>query len=269
VSREATTEQEFLDKHRFSCLTGPLRSGKTWQLRKHHDHAALSLFLDLEHFPLSPELFSITLLAELRNVAPIKDKANIGFIENELEKIKPDQKAILERAFALLDIVAKEQGKELQLHLDNVERLFDLENFRGIRVMPYLSALKQTKVAGTSNYPSFCREKLKGFSFETLAHRTAGREKLAAYSEEGLVCRLHLERSLGRARGQTLLAALLPIISGQAATLTELSRKMFRSAPVTKSLLQRLMDVDLIERRDRKFYIKDPLMDRYFKEVER
>ncbi|MFH1850322.1 MAG: hypothetical protein ABH879_09175 [archaeon] len=70
--------------------------------------------------------------------------------------------------------------------------------------------------------------------------------------------------SLSHARGQGLLKSILNVLSRfEGLTLTEISRKVFRSAPVTKSLLERLMSVDLVVRIDGKFRFADPILARW------
>lgn len=77
-------------------------------------------------------------------------------------------------------------------------------------------------------------------------------------------CEKILDESLARARGQTLLRSLLIALSKQKGIrLSDLARKIYRSAPVTKSLVERLVDVDLVVKADSKYRISDPVL-RYF-----
>ena len=75
----------------------------------------------------------------------------------------------------------------------------------------------------------------------------------------------HLEKSLdnalNRARGQALLKTILNVLScSEPLTLSEIARKIYRSAPVTKSLLERLIKVDLVVKKDSKFMFSDPAL---------
>ena len=49
--------------------------------------------------------------------------------------------------------------------------------------------------------------------------------------------------------------------------LSELSRKIYRQAPVTKSLLTRLMDVKLVSVADGKYDIEDKILKRWLVNV--
>lgn len=85
--------------------------------------------------------------------------------------------------------------------------------------------------------------------------------------KNGLVynyCNDVLNYSMNRARGQTLLKAILKVLAGsKGLRLTELSRKIYRSAPVTKSMLERLIAVDLVAKKDNKFVISDDVLGRW------
>ncbi len=67
--------------------------------------------------------------------------------------------------------------------------------------------------------------------------------------------------SLSRARGKTLLNVILNVLSHhEKLRLTDIAKKIFRSAPVTKSLLSRLIEVDLISKSDNFYSIPDPVL---------
>ncbi|MEK6808154.1 MAG: hypothetical protein AABY14_00540 [Nanoarchaeota archaeon] len=77
-------------------------------------------------------------------------------------------------------------------------------------------------------------------------------------------CESTLQLSLARARGKTLLNVILNVLSHyDKLRLTEIARKIFRSAGVTKSLLTRLIEVDIISKSDNLYSIPDPVL-RYF-----
>ena len=63
-----------------------------------------------------------------------------------------------------------------------------------------------------------------------------------------------------RARGQTLLKTILKVVANEELRLSEIAKKIYRSAPVTKSILERLMEVDVIYKKDNKFYFSDNVL---------
>lgn len=74
-------------------------------------------------------------------------------------------------------------------------------------------------------------------------------------------CSRLLSDSLNRARGETLLRAILRTVSqNRPMRLTEIARMIYRSGPVTKSLLERLIEVDLIRKTDSTFDFSNPVL---------
>ena len=57
----------------------------------------------------------------------------IKTIENELLKIKPDQKLLVQAAFNFVQTLAKDKNKQFLVVLDNFENIFDLNNFLQIK----------------------------------------------------------------------------------------------------------------------------------------
>ena len=86
-------------------------------------------------------------------------------------------------------------------------------------------------------------------------------------SKQGIVynaLKLSLQESLARARGQTLLFAVLKVLAKQGGLrLTDIAAKIYRSGPVTKSIVDRLVDVNLIVKNGKLFSFNDVLM-KYF-----
>ena len=80
-------------------------------------------------------------------------------------------------------------------------------------------------------------------------------------------CASSLSHYLSRARGQTLPKAILKTISQGEFRLSEIARKIYRSAPVTKSLIDRLVAVDIIEKKGKVFVFCDPLLGLWMKLV--
>jgi len=73
----------------------------------------------------------------------------------------------------------------------------------------------------------------------------------------------YLNESLGRARGKSLLWVILKKLSVKDMKLSEASKAIHRSSAVTKNLLSRLTDVDLIAREGNVYTIKNKLL-KYF-----
>ena len=66
---------------------------------------------------------------------------------------------------------------------------------------------------------------------------------------------------LNRARGESLLKIILKAVSQNTPQrLTEISRLIYRSAPVTKSLLERLIEVDLLVKSGNTFDFANPVL---------
>ena len=79
-------------------------------------------------------------------------------------------------------------------------------------------------------------------------------------------CAITLSDALSRARGQTLLkSVVVAVASRQQSRLTEIAKLIYRSAPVTKSLLERLLSVGLILKQGNMFSIADPVLRLYIK----
>jgi hypothetical protein len=69
---------------------------------------------------------------------------------------------------------------------------------------------------------------------------------------------------ISRTKGQTLLKTIIKILAiGGDLRLSELARKIYHSAPVTKALLERLMAQDVVSKRDSTFSLTDPVF-RFF-----
>ncbi len=80
-------------------------------------------------------------------------------------------------------------------------------------------------------------------------------------------CNDSLNYYYNRARGQTLLKTILKVVANEELRLSEIARRIYRSAPVTKSILERLMDVDIIYKKDNKFYFADNVLRLWLKLV--
>ncbi|MBS3158232.1 hypothetical protein J4206_03005, partial [Candidatus Woesearchaeota archaeon] len=78
-------------------------------------------------------------------------------------------------------------------------------------------------------------------------------------------CNESINYYYNRARGQTLLKTILKIVANENLRLSEIAKKVYRSAPVTKSILERLMDVDIIYKKDNRFYFADNVLRLWLK----
>ncbi|RMF92198.1 MAG: hypothetical protein D6736_03865 [Nitrospinota bacterium] len=76
------------------------------------------------------------------------------------------------------------------------------------------------------------------------------------------LCRYVVEESMAQARGQTLLRLVLQLLAQSPAplTLTELGRRLKRASGVTRNLLNRLIEVDLVVQRNGAFDLRDPVL---------
>ena len=142
------------------ALLGPRKSGKTSIVKDHIKNAkdVVPVYIDLEKISLNPENFSIEfigsiafhflkkplsqykkflLLEQLLKIEnELKSKSAFSLvktIENELLKIKPDQKLLVEVAFKFAEALGKDSNKKFLIVLDNFENLLDLNNFSQIK----------------------------------------------------------------------------------------------------------------------------------------
>lgn len=80
--------------------------------------------------------------------------------------------------------------------------------------------------------------------------------------------RMKVEDALSRARGRGLLNSILLVLaSSEGMRLNEISQKIYRSSPVTKSLISRLMEVDLVIKEGNRFRICDNVVRYYIANV--
>ena len=60
---------------------------------------------------------------------------------------------------------------------------------------------------------------------------------------------------------QVLSKIILKVIASEnELRLSDIARKIYRSAPVTKSLLERLISADIIYKKDNRFFFHDPIL---------
>lgn len=78
-------------------------------------------------------------------------------------------------------------------------------------------------------------------------------------------CKSSIFFYLNYARGETLLWNILRVVSEKDLRLSEIAREIYRSAPVTKAMLERLIAVDLVLKEGRTFHISDEVIKLWLK----
>lgn len=325
------------------ALLGSRKSGKTLIAKEHLKNAkdVVPVYIDLGKISLNPENFSIEFIGnvifhylkkpskEYKNFLSLahllkienelKSKSAFSLIktiENELLKIKPDQKLLVDSAFKFSEALGKESGKKFLIVLDNFENLLDLNNFTQIKDILSIINFDSANVSyiATSSAIKESLALLKKFecyeiknldkneAFELIEgiigkNEKASEEIFALSSGHPLTtilvskkynevkdakkafliellqknnliynyCNDSLNYYYSRARGQTLLKVILKVIAKEELRLSEVAKRIYRSAPVTKSILQRLMDVDIIYKKDNKFYFSDNVLRLWIK----
>jgi len=302
---------------------------------------AVPIYIDLEKISLNPENFSVEFVGNiifhflkkpsseykkyliLENLVKIENELKsrnsfslIKTIENELLKIKPDQRALVDNAFRFGETLAKENNKKFLVVLDNFENLFDLNNFLQIKDILSLinldaenvsyivtsSAIKQS-LSSLKKFECYEIKNLERKESIELSESVIGKNDKAneeifklsgghplinilisnKYNElkdvkkAFLIELLRKDNSIydycydslnyyyNRARGQTLLKTILKVVANEELRLSDIAKKIYRSAPVTKSILERLMEVDVIYKKDNKFYFTDNVLKIWLK----
>ena len=326
------------------ALLGPRKSGKTSIVKEHIKAVKdiIPVYIDLEKISLNPENFSIEFIGNvaynflkkplsqykkfllleqlLRIENELKSKTAfsvIKTIENELLKIKPEQKLLVESAFKFAEILGKESNKKFLIALDNFENLLDLNNFSQIKNILSLINFESQNIIyiATSSSIKLSLHLLKNFDcyeiknlekneavelIESIigkADKNISEEIFALSNGHPLItiliskkyneikdvkkafliellqknnsiynyCNESLNYYYNRARGQTLLKTILKVVANEELRLSEIAKRIYRSAPVTKSILERLMEVDIIYKKDNKFYFADNVLRLWLK----
>lgn len=234
-------------------------------------------------------------------------------VDNELGKIKPDQRFLVEKAWAFPQVLSKETGKRIVVCVKEFQNILSLENYEGIKDILALfnESISSVNYLVTSSEISAVKESLgKYFTIEEVGYvskdeineliEKTGQKadinlvfKLAKghllysscilggdiekrFVQEALVkkgviynaCKEIFYQSLNKARGQTLLMIILKVLAKEdGLRLSEVSRKIHRSSPITKNLLTRLMVVDLVKIEDKKFSFSDPILRYWVRNV--
>jgi predicted transcriptional regulator len=318
-------------------------------------------FVDLKRLSLSPERFALEFigilcysqlsehenLSEYQTIEKLRQiklqpkcAEIIKIIDNELQKIKPDQELLLRAAFNFAEEFATEQKIKLVVALENFDEILKFNNFTGIKDAVKLffevfgeknrrkekegrnssfvlssSAVNLTTAALKPFQDTIKLIQLRPFDrdeTEKLFEKTAGKttEEISKQAYElsagfpviiselareykkqikngakpgstllkrifffhlanpqsvsYFYCSKLFTNSINRARGESLLKSILKAVSqNKPMRLTEIAKKIYRSGPVTKSLLERLIEVDLIEKQDKQFVFSNPVLKQW------
>ena len=333
------------------ALLGGRKSGKSTiakRLMKTEKNIAV-VYVDFGKISMSPESFAVEFIgaicwqflhepvSEYKNFMGLDNLLKYALemksaraheilksIQNEISKIKPDQRLLAQLAFNFSYALADEKGIKILLILDNFENIFDLNNFEQIKDIISLVNFnhESVKYIAASSAQTDVKRHLRNFEFleiqnfdkneimEIVKKATgkadnklaeiilelskgvpiAANEILKNLNEKnGLIekndasasffsqllckngvlynyCHDSLNYYLNRTRGQVLSKIILKVIASEKELrLSDIARKIYRSAPVTKSLLERLISADIIYRKDNKFYFYDPMLKLWLK----
>jgi len=323
---------ELLKKEKNIILTGIKNVGKTAILKEFISGKKDAVYLDLEKLSLTPEDFAVEVIGsaafslkgskdyskfmDIEYLFSIKndfEKAElIAKVHNELQKVKPNHKLLVESALQFAN-----QCKTIVI--DEFWKILDLENFA--KITDIISLFKENLSADVSYILSnsavaltkeinkkleFKIEEISGLDLDEAAEmvnkiakvddikkiyvltagiplyiyavvnrykETKNIEKafvIEALSRTGLIrnsVKISLNESLSRARGKTLLWSILKVLSKSKLRLSEISRAICRSSAVTNNLLNRLLLVDLIVKKEGRFEFSDKVMQYYVSKI--
>ena len=316
-------------------LTGKKKTGKTTLLGEFVKKEELPVYLDLRKISTPPESFSIEFVANacswflgnfsykdrekfldldfLLSLELGNSKTHIKKIADELLKIKPDQKLLVQEAFAFVNSYAKQQGKKAVLCMDNFDELLSMNNFEQIKDVINVIGFKFSNirfvVTSEDSHKQLGFEEVTVENFNITETRKLAEKILGKIDDKTVdslynfslgnpylvrnlcerfkktknmkrafllelvlkdspifnFCRASYNEALNKARGATLPKAILKVLSRGQLRLSEVARKIYRSAPVTKSLLERLQKVGLVEKTDSLFRISDNVLKSWIK----
>lgn len=329
------------------ALLGSYKTGKTSITRDFievlaREKEVIPVYIDLSRISTPPENFSIEFVGnaafwflgishkdykkflDLDYLLKIKDLGKssefVEKINNETQKIKPDQRLMIESAFSFVEELAKKAGKKILLCLDNFENILDMNNYSQIKDILSIINFNSRNIIYfvTSSEIVLMKKILRNFSVEEIKKFSREEtkklvESILGKSDKKVVddilkfsngnpyliericykykelkdvkkaflselvlknssiynyCEKSLDDSLNRARGKALLKTILKVLcSLKEAKLTEISRKIYRSAPVTKSILERLVLVDLVVKEENKYLFANPVLRKWLRLV--
>jgi len=320
-NEKRSSYSEFFRSHRGSkiLLHGKRGAGKRHILKKWlEEEGKEAVWIKLGAMPLNPENFSLSFSSSVlsslslcpafydyesasKSLKPLPPEfaKELGGILNELEKIKPDQKLLLENAFSIAKKACKHRS--FTLVIEDADLLVEMNNFPQIRDVFSVIRLEEfpsTAICVTSyerilarhlpgflllGVEPFTRERAEKFceshgvtkksdieglynltgghqrTLKLILRAVRGRENILEAAEQEMKkesspasasLRAELTDALARARGATMLKSILiALAKSDEMRLSEVARAVFHSAPVTKSLLERLIEVSLVEKK--------------------
>ncbi|MBS3158086.1 hypothetical protein J4206_02240 [Candidatus Woesearchaeota archaeon] len=355
IKRESYVERllKNLDAHKLKhgrniALIGSLNIGKSFIvkefLKKSSESEEAVAYVDFSKIGLTPEELARSLLLSVaswhlkKDVSDL-DECKLGSestkiveqVKNELLKIKPDHKLLLQLGFGFAEALCKDKNNadknnnfRMIVCLDEFWKLLDFNNYEQIDdVLGFFKQIvfsqSNVKYVVIGSAVTLMKDISKRLDFEIvevlglnsrelgehenvkdadeLYYYSAGvplyvnaiknRQKSAKISgneasikeafvaetlwKQGVIyhaCERKLDDSLDRARGRGLLISILREISAADSSglrLSEVSRGIFRSAGVTKNLVERLVKVDLLVKEAGRFRFNDSVLKYWFK----
>ncbi len=340
--------EEAISKKNIAALLGTSGLGRS-SILKQFASKKDTIYIDLKKLSITPENFSVEFIGtvyaamlkkssiesiELQSLQKLKElklgkkcAEIIGVVDNELQKLRPNQELLVKSAFSFAEELASDEGKKYLIIINNFDEILRLNNFSQINdalgiFFDTITRDKNCTFLVSSASVKAMKPLLKKFMeevielaplsldetrdlFEKFAGKTDERVIKEAHSISGglpivvksiasrfkeektqdvqknislltyllisdlstvnstsyVYCSRLFTSSLNRARGDSLLKAVVKAVSNnRPLRLTEIARLVYRSGPVTKSLLERLMDVDIIEKKDTTFDISNPVL---------
>jgi len=329
VGRDNILEE--LDSSRDSnlFLTGERGIGKSFILKetaKRRQKNITYVIIDFERISLSPENFAIEYIEKISEAATGKTKIEditekdtgkayetISKIKNELEKIRPDHKLLVELALNFPEELSKETSKKIIICADEMWKIQELDNYPQIKdamsiIKNISSTQHNTRYHATGSAETISRQIAQKLGWKTIKaegfdkrdiKEIASAKKSKADTEKvfklsyGIPCVAELlldgkdfskemlckkgtiynylnsilNEKLGRARGKSQLWVILKKLSYEDMKLAEISAKIYRSSPVTKTLLSRLIEVDLVIQEGNKYSFSNKLLKQFVQNI--
>ncbi|HII72751.1 TPA: hypothetical protein HA265_08400 [Candidatus Woesearchaeota archaeon] len=342
-----TTLKQNISKSTDTCIIASPGFGKKTLLkelvRQQEGIRSALYYIDLSKASLSPENLALEYMASFCDTQPntnslLQEKMSdeclslVRTVDNELQKIKPDQQLILRSALLFPEAYAKHLKKRLVIIMDCFEEFLQFNNYSQItKVLDIFTstihatahvqsnAYTNTYVLTTSS--ALLKKGLAGFEFMELSafdeteafefiersvgkvdvrlkrelfslsrgipavlkslclrYRSASRksnvsdelallrrlfvsELTVEFSRTHTYCKELFESSMNNARGSSLLKSLVKVLAmHDDLKLSEIARLLYRSAPVTKSLIERLIEVDLVRKSGSTFVFTNPVL---------
>ena len=322
-------------------LLGQPKAGKTTVIKQilQNQKEIKSVYIDFNKLGLSPESFSIEFIGNICFNILGKDKSDykrfldinhlltlknelsatafgiIKLVENEVSKIKPNQRFLVESALKFAEEIAAKN--KFLVAMENIEAILDLNNFLQIKDVASIIKFNQRNVMyiATSSALTLAKNSFKDFenidisnfnfsemesflkilavtdkkSIEKLHSLSNGNPYIALcilkrdvhvknieksfiaelLEKDGLIynyCCNCLENFLKRTSGHTLSKIILKVIAfEEGLRLSEIASRIYRSAPVTKALLERLIASDIIYKKDGRYYFYDSVLRLWLK----